>query len=294
MYRAFIVSALVGFFMATVVSADTSVKIVNGDNANIEDYPWMVSIQFRINENDSFTHKCGGAILDKSWILTAAHCNIDNPGRPANDIRIQAGSSFLSQMKVKIPVKKYYEHEQFKPFVTGQLDNDLMLLQLRKPLRFGSTINKIDLDTEIGKNYTGELCTITGWGDTDVNAGGNMPDRLQVLNLHVVTNEHCGIAWRIPQTFWNNMICLQDKDKDSCRGDSGGPVICNNKLVGTLSYGNNSPCDGSYPSVHSRISAYLDWIKGKMNAKNKKDKKNKKGSSNTKGKGKKKQKNNRN
>ncbi|CAG2250895.1 unnamed protein product [Mytilus edulis] len=148
-----------------VCLADTSVKIVNGDNANIEDHPWMVHIQIRRNESANFTTFCGGVIIDKSWVLSAAHCNRFNVGGPAKNIRVAAGSSFLSQMKVIIPVKKYYVHEKFYLFA---FENDIMLLQLQKPLKFGSTINKIDLDTDIGKNYTGDLCTVTGWDDTDL------------------------------------------------------------------------------------------------------------------------------
>ncbi|XP_063398941.1 hypodermin-A-like isoform X2 [Mytilus trossulus] len=165
MYRVLIVSAFVVFYTATVCLADTSVKIVNGDNANIEDHPWMVNVQLRVNGRANFTKYCGGAIIDKSWVLTAAHCNKFNIGGPAKNIRVAVGSSFVSQMKVKIPVKKYYEHENWDPY---EIRNDIMLLQLQKPLKFGSTINKIDLDTDIGKNYTGDLCTVTGWGDTDV------------------------------------------------------------------------------------------------------------------------------
>lgn len=81
------------------------------------------------------------------------------------------------------------------------------------------------------------------------------------------------------------------------QGDSGGPVICNDvkRLVGTLSFG--LECDGSTPSVNTRTSAYLDWIKTTINTngnkKNNKDKKDKKGKNNTKGKRKKNRKNNR-
>lgn len=78
--------------------------------------------------------------------------------------------------------------------------------------------------------------------------------------------------------------------------DSGGPLVCKKKLVGTLTYGGD-PCNGKKPSVHTRTSTNLNWIKGKMNTKNKKNKKNKKdkkNKNNQKGKGKKNKKNNRN
>ncbi|CAG2208846.1 CTRB [Mytilus edulis] len=239
-------------------------KVVFGLDAYIRNHPWMVSVQFREDENESFTHNCGGAIIDKSWILTAAHCNSLNSDRPYPCIVCNIFEK--SNVEVATIVYTMPRHEQFGLARDGRPINDIMLLQLHTPLKFRSTINKIDLDTDIRKNYTGKWCTITGWGDTDANLGKKYPDRLQVLRMPVVTQEHCGTAWRIPRTFWNKLICLQVKNKDSCKHDSGGPVVCSKKLVGTLTTG-GVPCDGSKPSIHTRISAYLDWIKDKMNTK---------------------------
>ncbi|CAG2246309.1 CTRB [Mytilus edulis] len=257
------------------VSTAASVKIVNGDDADIEDHPWMVSFQIR-KSGGNYAHECGGAIIDKSWVLTAAHCNLFR--HEAKNMRIAAGSSFLSQMTENIPVKKFYLQDKYNSD-TG-LQNDLMLLQLQKPLKFGSTINKIDLDTNVGHNYTGEVCTITGWGKTDAK-GKNNPARLQVQYMPVVTNAHCNSTWFLFTKYslyhgaYSNFICLQDNDKDSCQGDSGGPLVCSNMLVGALSFGAPT-CNGSLPSVHTKISPYLDWIKDKINTKNNKNKKDKK------------------
>ncbi|XP_071164481.1 trypsin-like [Mytilus edulis] len=242
----------------------------------------MVSVQFKTGAN--FTHECGGSIIDKSWVVTAGHCNI--LGYKAKDIRIAAGSSFRSQMTTIVPLKNFYRPKDY-----DGIYNDIMLLQLQKPLKFGSTINKINLETDIGKNYTGDLCTITGWGR---NGEGNLPDRLQILSMPAVNKTYCGTANFMPEIYWNKILCLQEIGKDSCNGDSGGPVICNNdnKLAGLLSFG--LKCNGPTPSVHTKIAAYLDWIKDTMNTKNKKNKKDKKNKNNTKSKGKKSNKNNRN
>ncbi|XP_071143993.1 hypodermin-A-like isoform X1 [Mytilus edulis] len=166
MYRVVIVCAFVVIYIASTFAADTSVKIVNGEEANIEDHPWMVSIQARDNEGSTFTHICGGAIIDRSWVLTAAHC-VAYTAYEAKNMRVVAGSSFLSQMIQIKPLNKYYVHEKYYTAGGDSIEPDLMLLQLKTPLEFGSTVNKIDLDTDIGKNYTGELCTISGWGATN-------------------------------------------------------------------------------------------------------------------------------
>lgn len=47
-----------------------------------------------------------------------------------------------------------------------------MLIELKRPLPFGSTIKKIKLDDDAGKNRIGELCRVSGWGDTNGTHGG--------------------------------------------------------------------------------------------------------------------------
>ena len=48
-------------------------RIVGGRPAKDGEFPWQVSLQTK-NENDTYMHFCGGTILSKYTILTAAHC----------------------------------------------------------------------------------------------------------------------------------------------------------------------------------------------------------------------------
>lgn len=44
-------------------------QIVNGSDAKIEEFPFIVSVQNIVNETHSY-HSCGGSILNAYWILT--------------------------------------------------------------------------------------------------------------------------------------------------------------------------------------------------------------------------------
>ena len=46
------------------------------------------------------------------------------------------------------------------------------------------------------------------------------------------------------------------------QGDSGGPAFCGNTIVGITSWGDYN-CDGFHPTVYTRVSSYIDWIKEK-------------------------------
>lgn len=62
-------------------AANVSTQIIGGSSASISTYPYQAAILH--NELDvtygtySWQFLCGGAILSKSYILTAAHCTND-------------------------------------------------------------------------------------------------------------------------------------------------------------------------------------------------------------------------
>lgn len=56
----------------------TEQKIFGGNKTGVLDFPWMALIAYRIGPN-KIEFRCGGSVINKRYILTAAHCVTDLP-----------------------------------------------------------------------------------------------------------------------------------------------------------------------------------------------------------------------
>jgi len=63
-------------------------KIVGGQEAKIGQFPWQVMLKI-IKENPSQPTLCGGSIINKNWILTAAHCVTDERNGRATVTKVE-------------------------------------------------------------------------------------------------------------------------------------------------------------------------------------------------------------
>ncbi|KAJ8953061.1 hypothetical protein NQ314_007436 [Rhamnusium bicolor] len=63
-------------------------------------------------------------------------------------------------------------------------------------------------------------------------------------------------------------ICALGEGKDSCSGDSGGPLQISKYLYddirsvqyGVISFGGRVCGSGSFPSLYTRVDSYMKWI----------------------------------
>lgn len=58
----------------------------------------------------------------------------------------------------------------------------------------------------------------------------------------------------------DHMFCAKGRGQDSCQGDSGGALFCDDKAIsGIVSFGNG--CDKpDFPGVYTDVSVYDMWI----------------------------------
>ena len=84
-------------------------------------------------------------------------------------------------------------------------------------------------------------------------------NRFQSLELPILSNSTCENVYK--DKYRRGMFCagFLEGGKDSCHGDAGGPLVCNDELQGIVSWG-QSCAERGHPGVYTRVCEYVDWI----------------------------------
>lgn len=221
-----------------------SSKIYGGQLIDIESVPYFVSLE------SYKQHFCGGSIINNQWILSAAHCQ---EGIEPHFFSIRAGSSEKSKGGVSIPVANYYQHPNYNLAI---VDNDFMLIKLKKPLVFSNKIQPITLaDSSMYVDGTDALAT--GFGATQNTIESE--NFLRAVNLKLESQQNCGKNRR---HFTANMICATAPKANVCQGDSGGPLVslsATKALIGVSSFVIKK-CEDPNPGYFAKVSQARDWI----------------------------------
>ena len=240
-----------------VSSKKISTRIVGGEEAGA--WPWMTALIDNSYNSLYDGHSCGGSLIHPNWVVTAAHCVYDgwseqimDPG----DIDVVVGIHNLEEdTGERIGVKQIILHPQYDYYKDQR---DIALLELKQ----ASSVRTIPL---IGRNtaVTGKEAVTIGWGATNPN-GWNYPSELRQVTVPIVSNETCQEAY-INETITDDMICAgyEEGKKDSCSGDSGGPLIVQDgdiwKLAGIVSWGEGCALAGYY-GVYANVQELSAFI----------------------------------
>ncbi|CAB3371800.1 Hypothetical predicted protein [Cloeon dipterum] len=219
-------------------------RIVNGKEVPELKYPSLVSIQ------DSGYHICGAAILNKNYVLTAAHC-VDS-SRDIEDLKVVSSVTNLKNKKSrKYKVTKIEAHEKYN--VSDLIANDIAV-EPKFILQDGEAVAELPGNGETLP--TGAIATAVGWG-RKVHLGPGATT-LQETDMRVLNSWDC--SDRIGKIH-TTQFCTDSPKSGICEGDSGSPLLANGKVFGITSWRDgNKPC-GQGVGVYTQVSYYLDWIK---------------------------------
>ncbi|XP_041490126.1 granzyme-like protein 2 [Microtus oregoni] len=223
-------------------------KIFWGTEAKRQSHPYMAFLE--IYKSGSHSKTCGGFLVEKDIVMTAAHCN-------GSEINVTLGAHNIKQRKntQRIPVVKAIWHMGYNRDTNV---NDIMLLKLKHKAQLNNAVKTIDLPKNQDWVKPGQVCTVAGWGRL---ADCSQPDTLQEVKLEVQNSQACQVMSR----YYNNSIQLcvgNPKEKKATgKGDSGGPFVCDNVAQGIVSY---QFCTKKPPRVFTRISSFIPWIRETM------------------------------
>ncbi|NWI20041.1 TRY1 protein, partial [Crypturellus soui] len=219
---------------------DDGDRIIGGSPCIPFSQPWQVYVYQPL--------RCGGVLLQPRWVLSAAHCY-------ARGLRVRLGEYDLrvrEGTEQNRRVVRAIRHPGFNP---STLDNDLMLLQLDRPVQLGPAVRPLPLPR--GCAPEGTTCLISGWG-TITTPQGERGDGAE------------GPWGRWVEAPWRTLgggstgtlgpPRVTRRVPLSPQGDSGGPLSCNGTLQGLVSWGLQTCALPGRPGVYARVCNYTRWI----------------------------------
>lgn len=264
----FLVNLIASFSSAEEIDLQNPVvrpHIINGVVAGSNEFPFLAALYYKTSSNSALNNFfCGGSLIAKNKILTAAHC-VRN--KKAEDIRVLVGRSKLSgtggqtRDVAGISIHPYFRLSTF--------ENDVAILTLSSDITNitpVSVVNDADLTSWQPGSTSG---IIAGWGVT-TESSDSASDNLMKASVPIKSDVVCEQTMS-PLFKRSTMMCagvLSSSDTvedgvDTCFGDSGGPLLVLKngayKVAGITSFGVGGCAEAKTYGIYSRLGTLHSW-----------------------------------
>lgn len=240
------------------VEGDIQTRIVGGTEVPDGKYAFVASVgDARFGSTAYDRHFCGGSLIDRNSVLTAAHCVQGSLPQP---LRVTVGRTVLTSSQGQMRgVSHIAIHPRYRG-ITNQA-YDAAVLTLNSPVT-GIAPIKLAGAAQDSLERPGRRATIAGWGNTIKQPPGgnnrsNYPNRMREARVPIVSDATARSVYG-SQYVARLMVAAGREGKDTCAGDSGGPMFASLSTgryqIGITSFGAGCGARG-YPGVYSEVNA---------------------------------------
>ena len=292
------------------LTSNAQLRIQGGEISKKGTWPWMGQLY----DDDHLL--CGLSLICTNWVLTAAHCfYVPETGHmrlEPSRYRVRLGRNHKKGSIDEAGSQNFVPSRIFShPKYSAAMNlHDIAIIALPyaarvsdfvRPICLPKALQHIERDNILTKNLmirpnkrsrdriemenifadddakSGQYCWIAGWGRDKT---GKSPPTMKEAAIKIRTLDVCQSLYMyfFPQA---QMCAGGHHDRDSCVGDSGGPLMCDGKdystidnhetnniknrkvwvVQGVTSFGSDCGTFGK-PGGYTRINHYIDWIEG--------------------------------
>ncbi|XP_058457823.1 serine protease snake-like [Malaya genurostris] len=242
--------------------------IVGGEEALEGEFPHHALIGWpaEAQRDEEYEFLCGGSLISEQFVVTAAHCGADSArGRP---VVVRLGEYDLENEldhQVDFDIAQIVRHPKYRGRTAY---HDIALVQLKRKVKFSAFIRPACLWTSNSLNYTTAIAS--GFGQLGFLM--KTARKLNKVSLQLFDSNVCEKSFPRIRKLQNGIIdsqmCVGSFDgRDTCKGDSGGPLQvkteqqgCLFHLIGIVSWGQDACGYGQSLAIYTKIASYVSWI----------------------------------
>lgn len=253
MYTKSLSVAFVVLAIGCAASFKLQPRILNGYTSGTGQHPYHAFLY--IVGNDGVPRICSGTLLNRNFVLTAAHCLEE-----ATEVAIHLGMTEVmnfgeeGRSVISAYPRSFQAHPEYSP---NRMEHDIALIKFSTPVEFNNRIQPAKLPKTC-ESYEDLNVIAIGNGET---AKEPISNAIRYAEMMTTSTADCTDLFGLKHS--QGIICVDGSGKQSiCRRDDGGALLRHHDktLIGVASFSHPDGCDLGYPQVFTKILAYGDWI----------------------------------